>query len=125
MQQQEDGAKKYEIEPQKVYARGDSAAKLFGWTFEEIGTMLVAVLGTLIFIGNTYVVISVGVLTYFYLKHLKDKLPERWFSSMVKHYLLRSNFLYRAGGRDTDWQPPIQPPDQDQKRKKRQKRHRR
>lgn len=114
----------FSIEPQKVHARGDSAAKLFGWTFSEIGTMLAVIFGTLLIFRNNYVTISAGALTYFYLKHLKTQLPERWFAGLMKHYLFRKDFLYRSGGRDKEWRPPIKV-DEEQKKKKTQQQRRR
>ena len=96
----------FKIEPQPVYAREETGSKLFGWTIPELVTMLGVVIVAAVFFGSAKLTIGAGFATYIYLKKLKDKLPPRFFASIISYYT-RDDFLYRSNGRDVEWRPPI------------------
>lgn len=97
---------KFQIRKEPVRARDESGAKIWGWTFSEIGAVL------LIFI-LLYKLFGLGLLTAggiifsaIWIKNLRMAFPERHFTNMLRFHL-RTKRYYYTNSPDTEWQPPI------------------
>lgn len=98
-----------QIQKEPVRGRNDSAMKMFaGLALGEILTVLGAFILTL-FITRTGVT-AFGVLfaLYAYFRYVKVAVPDNFFKNALRYYT-RKHYVYRAGGIDYEWRPPIKP----------------
>jgi hypothetical protein len=95
------------VEKKPVLARDQSPSRLFGFTWGDIGTLMAALLVPLWLTGNNYAALISVSASYLFVKKIKRSLPDRIVSNMARWYLVRKEFLYRAGARDTEWRPPL------------------
>jgi hypothetical protein len=98
----------FRIEKVPIYGRDDGPSRLLGWTWGEMALLAGAVIATHAIAHRRLLTISAAVLTYLYIRRVKQLLPDRWFRNLCRFHL-RKHAVYRAGARDTYWRPPIRP----------------
>lgn len=94
------------IEKVPVYGRDESTHKLFGWTWGEMVLLSVSVVATQIMFHRRLLTIAAVIVTYLYIRRIKQYLPDRFAANMRRHYM-RRHTEYHAGGRDIMWRPPV------------------
>lgn len=95
----------FKITPQTVYGRDESGTRLYGWTMEEILTVGGVGMLAFLFLPGLYFKTAATVLAYFYAKHLKSKLPERFLKSFWRFHT--TNPYLSAEKPDTEWRSPV------------------
>lgn len=95
------------IEKIPIYGRDESASKLWGWTWGEMVLLAASVIVTQTLFHRRLLTIAMVVLTYLYIRRIKQYLPDHFVRSMRRHYM-RRHTEYRASSRDSLWRPPVQ-----------------
>lgn len=96
-----------QLQKEPVRGRNTSAIKMFaGLSFGEILVVFgVGVLGQILF-RNAKVTFGLMILAFAYFRYLKATIPEGYIKNAWRYYT-RKHEVYRAGGRDYEWRPPI------------------
>jgi hypothetical protein len=102
-------SEEYTITKEPVPARDESGAKLFGWTMQELGTLIGAFFVALFLVPGTYTKVIVMILAYLWVKKIKALLPERFLTNWYNFHRKLDKY-WRSGMHDTEWVHPIEVP---------------
>jgi hypothetical protein len=97
----------FELKRVPVKNRDQSASRLFGYTWSEMGMLAGSLFLPQVIVGNGKFSMFCLVATWVFIKKIKTNLPDRFIHNMIRWYIFRKEFLFRAGARDTEWRPPL------------------
>lgn len=99
----------FQIEKEPVHGRDTSAIKMFaGLSMGEIMILLLSSIFLQLIVGSGLLTMSVAFVLYIYFRSLRSKIPDGFFANAYQFYT-RDHQIYRAGGRDYEWRPPVVP----------------